>query len=219
MIKAILFDLDGTLADSETYYVNGTIKWLSKKGVNIDFKTASGIIGLNMDETYEYISKISGFSKEEIKKVNEDFFSKEDPLKYNEVLFNDVIKCFEELKKQNIKICICSMSPRLYVERFIKECNLNEYIDMYISDDDCRKPKPSPEIYIKAINYLGITPKEAVVVEDAPNGIKAGIGSGAYVIARNGAKFGLNQEGALCILEDLSELFTIIMEINNGKYD
>ena len=58
-----------------------------------------------------------------------------------------------------------------------------------------------------------------MIVEDAPSGLKAGKDSGAYVVARNDAKFGLNQEDALYILEDLKELSTIIMEINNGKYD
>ena len=219
MIKAVLFDLDGTLVDSESYYVNGTIKWLSKCGVNIDFKTASGIIGMNMDETYEYISRISGITINKIMEVNENYFSKEDPLIYSEILFKDVQKCFDDLKKHNIKICICSMSPREYVKKFITDCKMNNYIDCFISNDDCKNPKPNPEIYNKAIESLGISPKEAVVVEDAPSGIKAGKDSGAYVVARNGAKFGLNQMDALCILEDLSELSTIIMEINNGKYD
>ena len=61
--------------------------------------------------------------------------------------------------------------------------------------------------------------KDVLIVEDAPSGLKAGKDSGAYVVARNNAKFGLNQDNALYILEDLKELTTIIMEINNGKYD
>ena len=219
MIKAVLFDLDGTLIDSESYYVNGTIEWLSKCGIHIDFKTGSGIIGKTMDDTYSYIAQISGLDLDTIIKKNTDYFLSQNPLKFKNVIFKDVKNCFEDLKKQNYKIGICSMSPNEYIKQFINECGLSKYVDITYSGDDCKHNKPNPEIYIKAINDLQLNSKDVLIVEDAPSGLKAGIDSGAYVIARNDAKFGLNQDDALYILEDLKELNTIIMEINNGKYD
>ena len=219
MIKAVLFDLDGTLIDSESYYVNGTIEWLSKCGVNIDFKMASGIIGKTMEDTYSYLSKITGLDIYTISKENDNYFLNENPLIFINLIFKDVKKCFAELKKQNIYISICSMSTHNYIKQFIDECGLNEYVNNYYSGDDCKNTKPNPEIYIKAINDLKLNNKEILIVEDAPSGLKAGKDSGAYVVARNDAKFGLNQDNALYILEDLKELNTIIMEINTGKYD
>ena len=219
MIKAVLFDLDGTLIDSESYYVNGTIEWLSKCGINIDFLTVSGIIGKTNEDTYSYISEISGLDIETIAKKNTNYFTNINPLDFKKLLFKDVIKCFEELKKQNIIIAICSMSPNEYINKFIDDCELNKYIDHYYSGHDCKYTKPNPEIYNKAIDSLKLNKKDVLIVEDAPSGLKAGKDSGAYVVARNNAKFGLNQDNALYILEDLKELTTIIMEINNGKYD
>ena len=219
MIKAVLFDLDGTLIDSESYYVNGTIEWLSRCGINIDFKTASKIIGLTMEDTYSYIAKVSGLDLKIVLDKNNSYFLNENPLDFKKLIFRDVKKCFEELKKQNLKISICSMSPYDYIKDFIEECGLTEYVDSFYSGDDCKYTKPNPEIYIKAITDLKLNKKEILIVEDAPSGLKAGKDSGAYVVARNDAKFGLNQDDALYILEDLKELSTIIMEINNGKYD
>ena len=219
MIKAIIFDLDGTLIDSETFYVDGTREWLLRCGINIDFKTASGIIGKTMEETYDYLSKLSGIDVKEIIKKNTEYFTIINPLVFSEVVFEDVKENLKQLKKNGLKICICSMSPRDYIKEFIEECSLNEYIDYYLSGDECNNTKPDPEIYNKTISELGLSPKEVLVVEDAPSGLQAAKASGAYVVARNDAKFGLNQEDALYILEDLSELSTIIMEINNGKYD
>lgn len=219
MIKAIIFDLDGTLIDSETFYVNGTIEWLSKCGIEVDFKTASGIIGKTMEDTYLYVSKISGLSIKDIEQKNNEYFTITNPLNFKNLLFNDVKKCFAELKRNNYKICICSMSPKEYINKFVNECNLNEYVDIFFSGDECHNTKPDPEIYNKAINELELSPREVLIVEDAYSGIQAGIASGAYVVARNDTKFGINQNDALCILEDLVELNRIIMEINNGKHD
>lgn len=219
MIKAVIFDLDGTLFDSESHYVNGTIDWLSSLNINIDFKTGCGIIGKTMDDTYSYIESISGLNRNLIIQKNTEYFSKINPLNFKKALFDDVKPCFKYLKDNNIKICICSMSENNYIKKFINECELNDYVDEYLSGYDCINTKPDPEIYNTMISKLNLDKKEVLIVEDAESGLKAGKNSGAYVVGRNSAKFGFNQKDALCLFEDLKELNTIIMEINNGKYD
>lgn len=218
MLKAIIFDLDGTLIDSETYYVEGTREWLSKCGIDIDFKTISSIIGKTMEETYSYLSKISGLEEEKVIFENTRYFAETNPLVFSKLIFKDVKKCLSKLKKMKLIICICSMSPREYIKQFVDECELNDYIDYYISGEECSNTKPDPEIYNTTINKLDLLPKEVLIVEDAYSGIKAAKSSGAYVVARNSAKIGVNQKDALYVLEDLKELNTIIMEINNGKH-
>lgn len=218
-IKAILFDLDGTLFDSETHYVNGTIDWLSRYNVHITFEEASKIIGKTMEETYEIIQKASGLDLDTIIKTNTKYFKEENSIDFNKLLFKDVRPCFSKLHKQGYKICICSMSPANYIKQFIDECNLNEYVDFYISGYDCKHTKPDPEIYNITIDKLKLDRKEVLIVEDATSGLEAGRRSGAYVIGRNDAKFGINQDDAMYVFEDLEELDTIIEEINHGKYD
>ena len=62
MIKAIFFDLDGTLMDSEMYYLNGTAAWLKSLNIQFDERELTKIVGLTMDDTYKFLSKISGLS-------------------------------------------------------------------------------------------------------------------------------------------------------------
>ena len=172
-----------------------------------------------MEDTYSTIAKFSGLDRSTIIEKNTEYFSKINPLDFNKVLFKDVIPCFKKLKKLNLKLCICSMSPKEYIKKFIDDCHLNEYINEYLSGDECTHTKPDPEIYNNMISKLGLDKKEVLIVEDAESGLTSGKKSGAYVVGRNGAKFGFNQSNALCLFEDLKELSTIIMEINNGKYD
>lgn len=219
MIKAVIFDLDGTLIDSESHYVNGTIEWLSNCGIKTDYFEICKIIGITMEDTYAFIEKYSGLDRSLIIEKNTEYFTKINPLDFRKLLFDDVKQCLINLKKQGIKISICSASPKDYIKQFIDECGLNDYIDSYYSGDECINSKPNPEIYNKAISQLNIKPKDVLIVEDAPAGIESAKGSGAYVVARNDAKFGLNQDDALFIFNDLKELDTIILEINNGKYD
>lgn len=215
----VLFDLDGTLINSENHYVLGTSEWLSNLGISVSFDELCNIIGLTEKETYEYISKVSGLDIDQIKKYNTNYFSKTNPINFKKLLFKDVINCMEYLKSNNIRVGICSMSSKQYIENFIKECSLNAYIDCIISCEECKHQKPNPEIYNKAIELFKVHSDEVLIVEDSTRGIQAAKDSGAFVVARNAKKYGQNQDNALFLFDDLAELNTIIMEINDGKYD
>jgi len=205
MLKAILFDLDGTLIDSEEYYTNGTKEWLNNRGIYPSEKELFGIIGLNMPDTYEYLHKLSNLSINEVKDENDRYFNSH-KLDFKKYLFQDVIETLKKLKEKGIKIMICSLSPKNYIEEFISECNLEAYIDDYIGGDECTHDKPHPEIYLKALAKLGINANEAIVIEDSFSGIKAGKDAGIYTMARNGAKYHLDQKEADEIFDDLREI-------------
>ena len=100
MIKAILFDMDGTLVDSERYYTEISYKWLCQY-VHIDKKNIYKIIGLNMDETYKMMSLLSGKELDETIK-SYDLFLKSHPINYHEYLFNDVKTVLKKIKKYKI---------------------------------------------------------------------------------------------------------------------
>ena len=65
MLKAVFFDLDGTLMDSEMHYISGTLEWLNDLNIRVSEKDVFNIVGLTMDDTYNYLSKLSGLSYDE----------------------------------------------------------------------------------------------------------------------------------------------------------
>jgi HAD superfamily hydrolase (TIGR01509 family) len=64
----------------------------------------------------------------------------------------------------------------------LSKANLLPLLDFYLSNQDVKKPKPDPEMYIKAIDLLQLDPRECLIVEDNFNGIKAALASGAHVL-------------------------------------
>ena len=209
MIKAILFDMDGTLVDSERYYTEMSYKWLCQYNV-VDKKEIYKIVGLNMDDTYKTMSLLSGLSYDETKKSYDEYFGMH-PMDYNDYLFDDVRDVLSKLS--DYKLAICTLSARDLLDKFIFDTGLNCF-DLLLSDDDVKNPKPSPDIYLKAIERLGVNRDETLVIEDSSTGIKAGKNAGICTLARDSSRFFVDQSEADYIFDDLHEVLNILNEKN-----
>ena len=209
MIKAILFDMDGTLVDSERYYTKMSYRWALQYR-DVDKRDIYQIVGANMDKTYRIMSKLAGLSYDETKKSYDEYFSMH-PIDYNDYLFNDVRDVLSKL--QDYKLAICTLSSRWMLDKFISDCSLNCF-DLLLSDEDVKNPKPSPDIYLKAIERLGVNRDETLVIEDSSTGIKAGKNAGICTLARDSSRFFVDQSEADYIFDDLHEVLNILNEKN-----
>ena len=86
------------------------------------------------------------------------------------------------LKNEGYKIVVCSNSIRNTIEVMLDKAKLLDFLDFFLSNQDVTQSKPHPEMYINAIERLGLSPKECLVLEDNENGIKAALGSGAHLL-------------------------------------
>lgn len=91
-------------------------------------------------------------------------------------------QALSELKRNGYKLAVCSNSIRATVELMMEKAALTPYLDLMLSNQDVAKSKPAPDIYLKAMELFGLSPKECLVVEDNENGIKAATASGAHVL-------------------------------------
>lgn len=87
-----------------------------------------------------------------------------------------------KLKSEGYKMAVCSNSIKNTIEVMMQKAALDSYLDFYISNQDVTKGKPDPEMYNKAIEKMGLAPKECLIIEDNENGIKAARASGANVM-------------------------------------
>lgn len=208
MIKAILFDMDGTLVDSEKYYTEGTFAWVNKYE-NVSMKDVCAIIGTSMDETYRILSKLTGLDYSKVVDENTKYFEAH-KINYNDYLFDDVVDVLNILKEKGYKLGLCSLSDRWMVKQFISDCHLEGYFDIVLSNDEIKEAKPNPEIYLKALELLNINNKEALVIEDSYNGILAGKNANIITYARNADRYHIDQSKAEYIFSDMHDILNKI---------
>ena len=204
-IRAYLFDMDGTLADSENYYITSTISCFRERGIEKTFdEIRNALVGVTMDAAYDYVARVLGVDVEEGKRIYDDYY-KRHPLYYKDYLFKESLEVIRTLKERGYKTALCTMNEKTSVDDFIS-CGFEGLFDFTVSFNDGVREKPYPDVYLKAMEALGVKPEETVVVEDSVSGIKAGKASGAYVIGCNEADIGTDLSEADKVIDNLLEL-------------
>lgn len=217
-VKAILFDMDGILMDSEYYYMHGTVQWMKELGYNKDEKALYTIIGTTMDQTYDMLSAFLDhrYTKDELKAINEDYFLVKHPLRPKDIMFDHVKEVLDKLKKMNIKLAVCSSSPKDTIVVSLSDMGIIDDFDIICCSENFEYPKPSPDIYLHAMDKLHVNKENTIVYEDSTIGIKAGVASGALCIAREDKRFNQDQSEAGMLVKDIVELLEFV-EKENGR--
>jgi HAD superfamily hydrolase (TIGR01509 family) len=174
MIKAVIFDWDGTLADTKKAVVQSFQKVLSETGCRISNEFIERRIGIGTKKTIieafrECNMKLDVSTLEKLakKKIRiqaglTDIVS----------LFEGVTELLEALQGKT-KIALATMSNRKVVDKLLPEKRIGGYFDVVVTADEIAKPKPDPEIFLVSAAKLGVKPEDCVVVEDSVFGVRA----------------------------------------------
>jgi len=217
MIRAVLSDMDGTLFDSEYFYMSGTVDQMRQYGYTGEEKEIYRILGTDMEGTYRILHELleGKVPYETIVKNNEYYFGTLHPIDYRAIMFKDVPKGLKKLKEDGLKLAVCSSSPKETIQESLQAMGILEYFDYIVSSDEVDRPKPAPDVYLKACEMLGVKKEECIVYEDAAMGIEAGKNAGMTTIARRDDRFGQDQSRADSIVNDMTA-FVQYVEKENG---
>lgn len=183
-IKAILFDMDGVLIDAKDWHYEALNKALGLFGLEISrYDHLVTFDGLPTRDKLNMISSESNFPKglhqfvNEIKQqyTMEVIYAACKPKFYHRYSLS-------RFKSEGYQLAVCSNSVRNSIEVMMEKAALKEYLSFIISNEDVTNGKPNPEMYSKAINRLGLSPSECLIIEDNENGLKAAYASGAHVL-------------------------------------
>ena len=212
MIKAILFDMDGVLIDSEYYYHFGTYKWMKRLGFKGDHQELNKLIGTTMATTYDMLYDMfdGKYTKEELAEINEKYFGEEDPLDCKKIMFANVKECLVSFRQMGLKLALCSASPMNTIMDNLRQMEIENLFDCIVSGDDFERSKPDPMICHYAMDKLHVTSEECIVYEDSTIGIAAGKASKAFCIARKDDRFGQDQSQADMLINDINELLDYV---------
>ena len=183
-IKAIIFDMDGVLIDAKDWHYEALNKALELFGMEISrYDHLVTFDGLPTKKKLEMLTLERGLPRALhgfINKLKQQYTMEIVHQKCKPKFYHEF--ALARLKEANYKLAVCSNSIRNSVEVMLDKAALLGYMEFFISNQDVKKGKPDPEMYIDAIAKLGLNPKECLIVEDNDHGIAAAKASGANVM-------------------------------------
>ncbi len=174
MLKAVIFDMDGVIIDSEPMHALAAVLALKRFNVDIAIDYAYKFIGtrtlqmcIKMIEDFDIAA-----SADELLAANNEM--KEYLLrKEGYTVIPYITNLIQDLYEHGIKLIIASSSNASAIEKVMTDLKLKDFFSGYVSGEMTYLPKPAPDIFLKAAQKLGVTPEECIVIEDSYNGVIA----------------------------------------------
>ncbi|MTV25659.1 HAD family phosphatase [Nitriliruptoraceae bacterium ZYF776] len=179
---AVLFDCDGTLADTEPLSDRAWAEVLVRYGYEPTDEDFAAVIGHVWPRVFEHFSARASLGdpvtfRAELATVSARLYETELEL------FEDTVGTIRALVAAGVPVAVVSSSPRAHVERCLAQGGLLDAVAVVVGADDVDEHKPSPAPYLAAATALGVDPRRCVVVEDTAVGLAAGKAAGCFAVA------------------------------------
>lgn len=181
-IKAVIFDQDGVLIDSEPIHYLALKEFFSLHGFEYELKLHEKFFGYNPDNFFTQLHENHGFmlSVEYMKNESKKFIHNyEDQI----LLMPNAEFTLSQISNIVPHIGLATGTYRSLTERNLQRLQIKNYFQKTICGDEINNGKPHPEIYLKTAEKLGCAPKECLVIEDAPAGIESATQAGMQVVS------------------------------------
>ena len=183
MIDALIFDFDGVIIDTETPNYLTWQEVFESYGVELDHSLWSRIIGGGTErfDPCQHLEDLTGA------KLDQDAIRQRRGQRHLDViesspLLPGVLEYISEARRLGLKLGVASSSSRDWVESHLVKRDLLEHFDAIVARDDVDNIKPDPELYLTAVAHLGVSPHNALAIEDSPNGITAAKRAGLFCV-------------------------------------
>lgn len=182
-MKAVVFDMDGVIFDSERLVLECWREIADRRGIENIEQAMRECLGVNAAQTRENM----------LRRYGEDFpydeFRKEASVIFHERYDNGrlpmkkgVVELLTYLKDKGMKIALASSTRERIVRQELADAGILNFFEKVVCGDMVEKSKPAPDIYLKACGELGVMPEHAYAIEDSYNGIRSAHGAGLSVI-------------------------------------
>ena len=222
-IKAVLFDMDGLMVDTESLATEAFIHSAKKQGYDMTKEETLLVLGFTTKSIYEFWENYFKNSDVSGKQLVDDHY------KYIEnILFTTgprkmpyIEELLKYLKESNYKVAVASSSNMDHIINNMEKTGLKKYIDEFASGAEVENGKPAPDVFLLAAERLGVKPEECLVLEDSKAGVLAGSSAGAKVIMVPDM-FKPDEdckEKVYRIVNNLGEVISILEEKNNENFN
>lgn len=182
-IEAIIFDVDGTIADSMWMWKQIDIEYLGRFGIELPPDLQKNIEGMSFRETAHYFKAHFNISDSVEKMMSDWNAMAANKYRYEIPLKEGVLTFFDECRRRGVYLGIVTSNSAELLGYLLKAHNLENYFDVIITGSDGLKGKPAPDMYLEAAKRLAVSPEKCLVFEDIIPGILAGKSAGMKVCA------------------------------------
>jgi HAD superfamily hydrolase (TIGR01509 family) len=207
-IKALVFDFDGLILETETPAYQSWTEIYREHGHELPRDRWLEYIGREAGwfDALTHLESLVGppFDRDAVRKRREE---RKNELMAELDVMAGIRDYVSEGRRLGLRIGIASSSPRDYVHAHLDRVGLGEGWDVIVCREDAPRAKPAPDLYLRAVELLGVAAHEAVALEDSPNGITAAKDAGLWVVAvPNELTAGGNLARADCRVSSCAEL-------------
>ena len=182
-IKAVLFDMDGLMVNTESLSTEAFINSAKAQGYNMTKEETLKVLGFTKANIYQFWIDYFQGTNVDGKKLVDDHYEYIENVLYTvgPEKMPYVEELLKYLKENNYKIAVASSSDTADIKNNLEKTKLEKYIDEIASGAEVENGKPAPDVFLLAAKRLGVDPKDCLILEDSKAGIKAGKASGAMV--------------------------------------
>jgi HAD superfamily hydrolase (TIGR01509 family) len=220
LIKAIVFDFDGVIIDTETPEYDSWENIFSAYGTHLDQAVWSRLIGgAESFDVIQHLQDLTGllFDRQKLREGRRAAYLR--TVEASPVL-DGVVNYVEAAAGLGLGLAMASSSDGEWVRGHLERLGLASYFGVVRTRDDVAHAKPEPDLFLSAVEALGVRPENAVAIEDSPNGIASAKQAGLYCVAvPNQMTRDLCLDGADLRLESLAEmsLAQLVHRANSGR--
>ncbi len=182
-LKAVIFDMDGVLIESEPLWEAAEITLLKSRGIEYDPLFREKVIGLNQIDSSKLIIRefgVKNCSPEEMIRQRIEILLGIYDKKLT--MFEGSKALVEKIRESGFKTALASSSPMEVITYVLERFSLTKLFDAVVSGSCIQNGKPAPDIYLLAAEQLGVQPPECAAVEDSPIGVKSAVSAGMFCI-------------------------------------
>ncbi|OFY53041.1 MAG: hypothetical protein A2Y87_05460 [Bacteroidetes bacterium RBG_13_46_8] len=174
MIKAVIFDMDGLLINSEPYWRQVEIEMLQRFGIHATEELAKDTYGLRTDEVIRYWYDYQPWPDPDHEQLKADLYTRiRELIDGADILMDGAIEAIRLVRDAGLLSAIASSSPRMMIDRFISLYRLDESFDLIHSSEEEAFGKPHPAVYLSVAAKLGVAATSCLAIEDSLNGVIA----------------------------------------------
>jgi HAD superfamily hydrolase (TIGR01509 family) len=183
--RAVIFDMDGLLLDTETLWHEAEVELFRRHGAEFTWDDKMAVIGTSFEITARYFADRLGRPREEGAALVDEMVA----LMHGRVRRQvdarpGALELVERLREMDgVRLGLASNSPRFLVDDALATAGLSDVFETIVTPADVDRAKPAPDIYLRACANLGVEPSEALALEDSGSGVTAAKAAGLTCIA------------------------------------